>query len=70
MRRFLGYRKWSVGVIALLLGFIAAIAGKLTPELAGLIGAVATGFFTANGYTTGRGKEPSPESTGSPSEIQ
>lgn len=64
-----GYRKWSMGVLALSLAFIAAILGRLTAELAGVLGTVATGYFAVNGYTTGRGGESAPESTGSiPSE--
>lgn len=55
--KFMGYRKWSVAVLALVLGFIAAVAGKLTPELASLIGAVAGGYYAVAGYTTGKGNE-------------
>lgn len=60
-----GYRKWSMGVLGLTLGFIAACAGKLTPELATLIGGVVGGFYTVNGYTTGKGNEARPGSTAS-----
>jgi hypothetical protein len=56
--RFMGYRKWSVAVLALVLGFIAAVIGKLTPELAALIGSVAGGYYAVAGYTTGKGNEP------------
>lgn len=52
-----GLRKWSVAVLAMVLGFVAALAGKLNAELAGLLGTVVTGFFAANGYTTGKGGE-------------
>ena len=52
-----GYRKWSIAILGLGLGFVAAMFGKLTGELAGLIGTIVTGFFTANSYTTGKGGE-------------
>lgn len=65
MSRFLGYRKWSMGVLGLALSFGAAMFGRLTPELAGVIGTIVTGFFAANGYTTGKGNEARPDSTGS-----
>lgn len=55
--RLLGYRKWSIAALALLLGFIAALVGRLSPELAGLIGGVASGYFAVTGYTTGKGNE-------------
>lgn len=65
----LGYRKWSVAILALGLGFIAALFGKLTPELASLIGGVAGSFFAANGYTTGRGGE-TPQASSSTSDVK
>lgn len=56
-----GYRKWSIAMAGMLLGFIAALLGKLTAELASVLGAAVSGFMAANGYTTGRGKEAQPE---------
>lgn len=54
-----GYRKWSVAVIGIAAAFAAALLGKLTTELATLIGTIVTGYYAVNGYTTGRGNEPS-----------
>lgn len=51
-----GWRKWSVCVLALVLGFVLALLGKLTGEYA-TISAVAVGAFAAANTFEHRGQQ-------------
>lgn len=46
-----GWRKWSVSVLALSMGFTLALLGKLTGEFATIASITVGAFSASNAYT-------------------